>query len=329
MPNKETCHEGKSEAIDPSNGWSNQISPLQRLNDAIFDRSGLEVYIKRDDLLTPYGGNKWRKLKYNFFRMKAEGYNEVLTFGGPFSNHVYASATLAKEHNLKATLFIRGSVDDSNNPVFIHARICGVKLVGLDRKTYANRYSPDFKFGLMSEYPTAYVIPEGGANQEGLKGCEEIVSDVIGQINTRPDLWVVATGTGNTACGLASQLQDDEKVIAIAALRAAIMQPAWERSLGMISKSAQRHLMLSDAYNFGGMARWNDELISFIMNFERQHGILLDPIYTGKAMYALFDLAAKGQFERGSSIVFVHTGGMPGRLSFNYRYGDILPDPGR
>jgi 1-aminocyclopropane-1-carboxylate deaminase/D-cysteine desulfhydrase-like pyridoxal-dependent ACC family enzyme len=317
---------GKKEAADKRALWSTQISPLQRLNAEEFDKAGLEVFIKRDDLLTPYGGNKWRKLKYNFLEIMEKGYSEFLTFGGPFSNHVFASATLAKQHHLKATIFIRGAVDDFENPVLIHARNCGVKLKGLNRKTYATRYSPEFISRLKVEYPSAYVIPEGGANKQGLKGCEEIVTEAVGQLASRPDFWIVAAGTGNTASGIASQLRADEKVIAIAALRSSIMRPAWETSNGMISESAQSHLILSNAFSFGGVAKWNDELVSFMKKFELRHGILLDPIYTGKAMYGLFALAAAGKFRRASSIVFAHTGGMPGRMGFNYRYGDLLPD---
>jgi 1-aminocyclopropane-1-carboxylate deaminase/D-cysteine desulfhydrase-like pyridoxal-dependent ACC family enzyme len=260
--------------------------------------------------------------------MSEEGMGEFITFGGPFSNHLFASATLAGTHNLEATFFVRGSVDDRCNPVLKHARQCGVKLVAVDRRSYANRYSSEFKSELKTRYPSAYVIPEGGANLAGLRGCSEIVSETIEQSEQRPDFWIVAAGTGNTASGIASQLLGSEKVMAIAGLRAAIMKPAFQASLGMIPKSARSLVSLSDEYNFGGMAKWNIELLTFIQEFEARSNILLDPVYTGKAMYALFDLAANGIFPRGSNIVIVHTGGMPGRLSFNYRFGDLLPDPG-
>jgi 1-aminocyclopropane-1-carboxylate deaminase len=309
---------------DVSGGWPDQISPLDRLYAEVFDRVGVRVFVKRDDLLTPYGGNKWRKLKYNFLRMKEEGKTEFITFGGPFSNHVYASATLAKEYHLKATFLIRGEISDRNNPALKYARDCGVTLRGLDRKTYAERYSTEFKADLEVAHPSAFMIPEGGANTFGLKGCGEIVNETARQLDRNPDVWLVAAGTGNTAAGIANKLFDGGKVVAISALRPGIIQSAWQNSLDMISESARHRLTLSDAFHFGGMAKWNDELVSFMKKFEADQGILLDPIYTGKAMYALFDLAARRVFERGSTIVFVHTGGMPGRMSFNYRYGDLL-----
>ena len=317
------------ELIDTHEQWPNQISPLQELKDDLFTKAGLEVLIKRDDLLQPYGGNKWRKLKYNFLQMYEKGCREFLTFGGPFSNHVFASATLARQHALKATFFIRGSVDDFNNPVLKHARDCGAKLVAVDRKTYAKRYTREFKAALRSDYPAAYFIPEGGANQLGLRGCGEIVTETLQQRERRPDYWVVAAGTANTASGIVSRLSGNEKVMAIAALRMAIMDTAFQASLELLPESERRHMTLVDAYHFGGMAKWNDELIEFIQNFEIQHGVLLDPVYTGKAMYALYDLVGKGEFERGSTIIFVHTGGMPGRMSFNYRFGELLRDPAR
>jgi len=321
-------HSERFESEGAHNLWPTLVSPVESLKDELFDKSDLEVYIKRDDLLHPYGGNKWRKLKYNFLQMSKEGYNEFLTFGGPFSNHVFACATLAREHDLAATLFIRGSIDDLENPVLMHARKCGVKLVAVERRAYAKRYSSKFKVELKATYPSAFIIPEGGANQNGIQGCGEIVSETLEQMTSRPDVWIVGAGTANTAVGIASQLSGSEKVIAIAALRERIMQQAFQNSLGMIAESARQCLSLSDDYSFGGMAKWNKELLGFIQKFEISNKILLDPVYTGKAMYALFDMAAKGFFKRGSRIVFVHTGGMPGRMSFNYRFGELLIVPG-
>ena len=319
-------HTQDFKANDPGHLWPDQISPLENLKSDAFAHSGLEVYIKRDDLLQPYGGNKWRKLKYNFLHMVQEGIEEFVTFGGPFSNHVYASAALAREHNLNCTVFIRGAIDDMSNPVLRYARDCGVQLVAVDRKDYANRYSSKFKSDLKVKYPSAHIIPEGGANQYGLKGCSEIVRETILQIDQRPDYWIVGAGTGNTAAGIASELEGSEKVIAISALRAAIIQPAFQASLMSIPPSSRDFISRSDDYNFGGMAKWNAELLTFINEFEARHDILLDPIYTGKSMYALHDLVKNDAFNRGSTIVFVHTGGMPGRWSFNYRYGEMLPD---
>lgn len=307
--------------------WPDQISPLQGLNDDVFVKAGLQVFIKRDDLLKPFGGNKWRKLKYNFLQMSRAGIERFVTFGGPFSNHLYASATMAREYQLSATFIVRGSVDDQHNPVLKHARDCGVDLVAVDRKSYGRRYTPEFKAELESAYPSAYVIPEGGGNRHGFRGCTEIVTESVEQLGRRPDAWIVAAGTGNTAAGIADKLCNGEKVIAIAALRASIIQPAYQSSIELLSESARQNISLSDAYHFGGMAKWSEKLLAFIRQFEMSHGIFLDPIYTGKAMRALYDLAGSGAFERGSTVVFVHTGGMPGRMSFNYRYGGLLSDP--
>jgi len=323
------CYNKKDESTDAHASWRDQVSPLEQLHDDVFVKAGLEVFIKRDDLLKPYGGNKWRKLKYHFLQMVDDGHREFLTFGGPFSNHIYASASLAREQKLDATFFIRGSVDDRNNPVLNHVRNCGVELVSLDRKTYGNRYTQAFKSKLQSAYPGAFYIPEGGASKHGLKGCSEIVNETVKQIGSRPDYWIVGAGTANTAAGIAGKLQANEKVIAISALRNEIIQTAFRASLGLIPVATRQRLVLSASYHFGGMAKWNEELILFMQGFEKQHGILLDPIYTGKAMYGLYDLVTRSEFERGSTIVFVHTGGMPGRMGFNYRFEGLLSDPGR
>ncbi len=307
--------------------WQLQTSPLEPLYDPVFREAGISVLIKRDDLLIPYGGNKWRKLKYNFMEMTKSSIQEFVTFGGPFSNHIYASASMAKLYGFSATIYVRGAVDDLENPVLDYVRKCGVNLIGLDRSEYSNRYSKKFQQELRITHPDALILNEGGAGENGLRGCSEIVPETIEQFGFRPDVWVTPVGTGNTASGIASQLCASEKVFGISALRLPILMQAYELSTQLISLEKRENIDLVGEYAFGGMAKWNEKLISFMNQFESRHGILLDPIYTGKAMYGLYDIAAKGTWARGSTIVFVHTGGMPGRMSFNYRFPNLLSLP--
>ena len=277
------------------------------------------MFVKRDDLLQPIAGNKARKLKYNYVRFLRGDYDCIVTFGGPFSNHIYATASLGKHFPVRVVGGVRGEVDDPHNPVLRHARESGMQLIAIDRKTYGLRYNKDVIERLKID-GRPYVIPEGGANREGIRGCGEIVEESIGQLGTRPRYWVTPAGTGSTACGIASMLQGDEKVFAIAALREKIMVAATNRSMGMISHEASSRVTWVYDYHLGGLAKYDDRLLGVMRRFKQQYGFRLDPIYTAKAFLGLVEMIMAGEFEPGSDIIFVHTGGHPGRMAFEYRY---------
>lgn len=306
--------------------WPEEISPLMELEDALFEQHGLSVYVKRDDLLEPFGGNKGRKLKYAWHAFVKSGRRGLISMGGPFSNHLYAFASMCKHFGVPGKALVRGETNDLANPVLNHIRACGMELIALSRKEYAGRYREDFQKRILDQFPEYFMIPEGGASPEGIKGCYELGVEIIQQMGTWPDHLLVGAGTGTTAAGLARAAAPESEVIAISALRGKIIATAFGQNRDMLREAQQAALELNTAYHFGGFAKWDDELISFMRNFEKTHGILLDPLYTGKTAYALYDLVARERFERGSRIVLVHTGGNPGRLGFSYRFPGLLED---
>ena len=305
--------------------WPDIKSPFERLSSSVYDRAGINVFVKRDDLLAPIPGNKARKLKYHYQKFVEGDYDRIITFGGPFSNHIYAAATFAREFKIPVTGLIRGSVTDRKNPVLEHARACGMQLVGVDRKTYSQRYDPEGEVfsGFLAE-GRPMIIPEGGSGPEGIYGCGELVDEVLEQLGRRPAYWVVAAGTGGTAGGISQKLTDKEVVFAIAALQGRLMAPSIENLTDWIQDESFRRIRWDYDHHLGGLAKYDNRLIGFMRQFEQHNGFMLDPLYTGKAFLAMTEMIKAGIFIPGCDVVFVHTGGMPGRVAFEYRFGDIL-----
>ena len=303
--------------------WPEGESPLEELKDPVFERSGITVKMKRDDLIEPFGGNKGRKLKYAWRAFVESGKNGLITMGGPFSNHIHAFARMCSHFAVPGKVLIRGEVDDNSNPVLKFVRSCGVQVFTMPRSVYATRYLEGFRLSIGHKYPDDFFIPEGGAGATGVAGCAEIMDEILQQSEAIPDFILVSAGTGTTAVGMASRLRKGARLIAVSAMKREVITTSFGQSLELLGSNSVMPELNSD-YHFGGFARWNDQLIHFIRDFERRQGIRLDPIYTGKTMFALFDMAKNGVYPEGSKIIVVHTGGIPGREGFNYRFPGLL-----
>jgi 1-aminocyclopropane-1-carboxylate deaminase len=152
-----------------------------------------------------------------------------------------------------------------------------------------------------------FVIPEGGASPEGVQGCEEILAES----NDSFDHIFCAAGTGTTAAGLYSYIQKNKlttKLHVVPVLKGG----DFIRNEIANYISIQDQLELHAPYHFGGYAKSTDELLQFILAFYQQHKILLDQVYTGKMVFGLHDLISNGYFNRGSRIIWLHTGGLTG-----------------
>jgi 1-aminocyclopropane-1-carboxylate deaminase len=288
------------------------FSPVQQINSPLFDSHGVKVFIKRDDLIHPMiSGNKWRKLKYVLKQAQTEGKTHLVTFGGAYSNHLMATAAAAAKFGFKSTGIVRGEAVD-NDTLFL-CRLHGMKLQFTDRDSYRN------KPALFNQYfghdEQAFFIDEGGASAEGAKGCGELVDELTESY----DHVFCACGTGTTAAGIINGLNNHQLKIKFNAV------PVFKNG-GFIKEEIDRFLTGPTDYNiytdyhFGGYGKVNDELIGFIKQFVAATGILIEPVYTGKMMYALYDLIAKGRFEPGSKILAIHSGGIWGLLGMKEKF---------
>lgn len=297
-------------------------SPVQELRAPEFEAAGLRLLVKRDDLLawapgSAFCGNKWRKLKYNLITAREQGLEHLITFGGAYSNHLAAVAEAAHVLGFTSTGIVRGEETLPLNPTLRFARERGMALRYVSRQAYRNKTEADFFPSLGIDPAEAYVIPEGGTNSLALPGCRELGEEILQQSD--PDFIAVACGTGGTLAGIASGIEGRCMALGVSILRGGASDTIAPAPL-LPRQSDGIAAAIITGYHFGGYAKWTPELIAFIRRFHAEHGIPLDPVYTGKLFFALFDLAQKGYFPRGSTIVAVHTGGLQGVAGFEERF---------
>ena len=289
-----------------TNQVRNQIIPLEA-----FSISNFNLVIKREDQLHPdISGNKLRKLKYNILEAKRLNKTTLLTFGGAYSNHIAAVAALGKEYGFKTIGIIRG--EELVNKVSINATLsfaksCGMFFYFISRAEYRKKDELFFLENLKSIYGDFYLLPEGGTNDFAVKGCAEILTNK----DTSFDYVCSSVGTGGTLAGLIKSSNSLQTVIGFSALKGTFQT-------SYINKfTRKKNYRILDDYCFGGYAKINIELIEFINDFKNKTTVSLDPIYTGKMIFGIFDLINKGYFKENSTILAVHTGGLQGINGMN------------
>ncbi|WP_414622014.1 1-aminocyclopropane-1-carboxylate deaminase/D-cysteine desulfhydrase [Calothrix sp. CCY 0018] len=303
----------------------NQPSPLQLIQDELLIQHKIRLFVKRDDLIHPQvSGNKWRKLKYNLAAAREQQQKRLLTFGGAYSNHIAATAAAGKMFGFETIGVIRGELVKPLNPTLHLAQQQGMKLVFVGRKEYREEKA-EIAARLQNELGKCYVIPEGGSNALAVKGCAEIVAEVREQLDDDlPDYFCVSSGTGGTAAGLVVGLARMSALKVFPALKGDFLKDEINSLIWQsVGKKYDNWQLVTD-YHFGGYTKWNQELIDFINDFYEKFKLQIDPIYTGKLFYGVWNEIEKGNFKDGSTIVVIHTGGLQGIFGFNQRFGDLL-----
>ena len=275
--------------------------------------NGIELYIKREDLLHPIiSGNKFRKLKYNIQEAKRLGHTTLLTFGGAFSNHILAVAGAGAEFGFKTIGIIRGEELENKiaeNPTLAKAQELGMQFHFVSRTAYRDKESSSFISFLCEKFGNFYLVPEGGTNDLAIKGCEEILTSEDKSYFTH---IACAVGTGGTISGLINSSTEKQQLIGFSSLKGAFLS---EVIRNFVSKT---NWSINDNYHFGGYGKVNDELIQFLNSFYTQTSIPLDPVYTGKMVFGVLDLIEKGYFPENSKILMIHTGGLQGIKGMNF-----------
>jgi 1-aminocyclopropane-1-carboxylate deaminase len=277
-------------------------SPLQKINHPLL----ANFWVKRDDLIDPYiSGNKWRKLKYILEKAKSQNKSHLVTFGGAYSNHLLATASAAARAGFKATAFVRGEAVE--NEILLLCKLFGMRLIFTERSAYTN------KPALFAEHFTndhqAYFIDEGGASEEAVKGCAEIIDELPEDV----DYLFCAAGTGTTAAGLLKGILERKRSTELQVVPVLKGGQFIETEMAKYV-SVDKQLMLHSGYHFGGYAKTQAALLEFLHKFTSTHGLLTDPVYTAKMFFAIEDLAAKGLIKTDAKIVALHTGGLLGIL---------------
>ena len=295
-------------------------SPLVSINLPLTVEKNIHLYIKREDLIHPWvSGNKWRKLKYNLDFALQNNIQTIITFGGAFSNHLYATAGACALLGIKSIGIIRGEIDHQN-PTLKFCLEKNMTLIPVSRSAYREKEASKEIQDIIQKYPDAMVIPEGGTNQLALKGVSEIWDEINYQLTKTPHYITLSAGTGGTTAGLLSYNNYPTQIISFSALKSDHLE---EEILSLTSYKNKEKLNMVNEYHFGGYGKWTDELIQFISDFESMTGIPLDHVYNGKAVFGLLKMIEDDYFPQGTTIVHVHTGGLQGLAGLEYMRNKI------
>ncbi len=294
-------------------------SLVQPIKSKLSDVYNLKIFIKRDDLIDrEISGNKWRKLKYNILEAQKNNKNTLISYGGAYSNHLYALAAAGKRYGFKTVALIRGEAPSTLGYTLRYLKANDVELHFCSRADYRSQeFRDDFaeQFG-----DDTYVIPEGGSNALAIKGSSEMAAEIKKQFPTLPNYVCISAGTGSTAAGLIAGLDGESHVLVFPALKGNWMERTINKHLQEYNGKTYSNWQIVPDYHFGGYAKFDGELIQFMNDFKRQYQIPLDPIYTSKLLYGIFDMVAENIFSKGKSILMIHTGGLQGIEGFKERF---------
>lgn len=288
--------------------------------------AGTELCIYRDDLNHPtVSGNKLHKLSPNIEFAKANGCREILSFGGPYSNHLHALAWACLDAGLSSVGAVRGELDESLTPTLNDCQKWGMKLIALPRKDYryyqevlSNVKKPcmacDLDLGAitqgLAQLDNTLIVPEGGSNVLAIESVADAYRDIFRQVECQGVTHVVcATGTGATLAGLCKAAPEHVKVIGMQAV--AEGNATLKRINTWLGYKPSR-LDIIEAH-LGRFGKMPPMLLEFMEQFESQYHIELDPIYNGKAMLKLMQSIDAGDFKSVDKILFIHTGGLQGK----------------
>ena len=280
------------------------ISPVQEIKHPLLTDKQIRLFVKRDDLIHPYiSGNKWRKLKYTLQDARLQDKTHLITFGGAYSNHLLATACAGQLFGFVSTGWVRGELTLPLNPVLSLCKSFGMKLIYSDRESYRDKKSI-FTQHYQND-PIAYFIDEGGASSLAVNGVAELIQELPEQY----DFIFTACGTGATLAGIALGLQQaslKSKAIGIAVLKGADFLNDDIKALIPMLNNWEALL----EHHHGGYAKTTTALQNWMADFTAITQIPLEPVYTGKLFYAIFQLIATNHFAPHSRLLAIHTGGI-------------------
>jgi D-cysteine desulfhydrase len=301
------------------------VEPARRLSNKL----GVELMFKRDDLTgSSLSGNKIRKLEFLFADAAAEGADTVITCGGEQSNHCRATAIAAAELGLRSYLLLR--TDNPKEPPAAEANILLDRLVGADirwvsREEYKRRVQlfTEVQGQLLAQRRKAYVIPEGGSNAVGAWGYVGCVDELAQELGDKPLTLVYAAGSGGTGAGLILGIKLLKLPWRAVGINVCDDKPYFVEAIGDIVEAAikkwlmpiefdRSEIEIVDGYVGVGYAKSRPEELQTIRDVARTEGLILDPVYTGKAFHGMTKELERDKAAFGSRICFIHTGGIYG-----------------
>ncbi len=302
------------------------LTPATRLSEAL---DGPEIYIKRDDLTgVTLTGNKIRKIEFLLAEARQHNAEVIITCGGAQSNHARTTAIAARQLGMRTHLVLRNNGGKSLDGNLFLDRMVGAEITFVSAEEYER--VDDRMQEIAAQYEKegikAYVIPEGGSNALGAMGYAFAMKELADQIKKSKqtfDAIILAVGSGGTQAGLLIGKMLFQVPINIIGINIcddaayfqnrirSILQEARQR-FSLPAQLLSESIHIVDGYVGKGYGLSRLEEIKTIKQVAELEGLILDPVYTGKAMYGLKDLIAKGYFQKDQKIIFLHTGGIFG-----------------
>ncbi len=263
-------------------------------------------------------GNKSFKLRDYLVEAKRLAVPRVVSFGGCWSNHLHALAALGHQHGIETVGIVRGDETAQESAMLTDAKRWGMRVVHVSRQEYRRRNEVQYHQQLNDRFAPCVIIPEGGASVMGAKGCAGI-AELIRRSVSQTKQIIVPVGTGTTLAGLAASLDASYEVVGIAALKGVTdLQVRVQQTLKALTTERHARWRILHDYHCGGFARVNQPLREFMLAFESVHGVQLDPVYTGKMLFAIQQLRARGQLGADTPLLAIHTGGLQGRRGYSW-----------
>lgn len=279
-------------------------TPIQEVHYPALISADVKLFVKREDLNNPeVSGNKWWKLKFNLAEARRQGHDTILTFGGAYSNHIAATAAAAAASGFKSIGMIRGEKAATLNPVLASAIKHGMLVQYISRTQYGNKTDDAFLAWLTETYGRFYLVPEGGSNSLGIAGMEDFGFHLpIGF-----DFICCPIGTGASLSGIVRSQHGKGNILGFAVMKGG---ESWITEIAKFDPGYDNWQVIH-RYHFGGYAKSTNELDSFIADFKSSQGIPLEVVYSAKMMFGILDMASREYFPKGSTILAIHTGGLP------------------
>ncbi len=307
-----------------------QLAPIQPLTWALAARHGVEMWIKREDLLDPWlGGNKLYKLYHHLQAARQQNAQCLYTCGGAYSNHVYAFGRAVQQLGCKGVAVVRGDLGMPLSPTLRDVQAMGVELHIVTREVYRQRDEPNFWAPILQQFGPGYCIPEGGSGVLGALGMRDFAFSLHqclwpsagGQTASRRlpvDILALPCGTGASLAGVVAA-NVGPQVLGVCALKLGNQVGAYRASVSALvtaqAATQTQDWRLETEFHAGGYARYPPYLASFVADFEAETQIRLDPVYGAKLFYALAH-NIQHQWPKGTRVLVIHTGGLQGKRGF-------------
>src|SRR4051812_26672106 len=311
-------------------------TPLERLDNLTRKLNGPEIWIKRDDCtVVATGGNKVRKLEWLIGEAKAQGATHIVTQGAVQSNHVRQTAAAARKFGMTCTALLEHRIDTNDRDYLASGNVLLDKLfgceieyrpAGLDMNAEAEKKGVELRNGGKS----VYVIPGGGSNTVGALGyvsCAQELLQQADEMGLRIDRIVSATGSAGTHAGLVVGLEGCNADIPVLGIGVRLPRDRQEANVHRLAEATAEYVGLKGGirresvaancdYVGEGYGIPTEGMGEAVKTLAREEGILLDPVYSGKAMAGMIDLIRKGEIKSGERVVFLHTGGALGLFGY-------------